>query len=64
MVKTICEKKIGNTTYELCCLKEGNKYIIYKWGESKTKNSFAKRVPKQAIFDNEREARIYLEKLC
>ena len=63
MVRKICEKKIGNITYGLRHFKGDNKYVIYKWDEEIMKNGKVHRVPEVGVFNNEKDARDYLEKL-
>lgn len=63
MLKKICDKKLGNITYELKHFEGDNKYVIYKWDDEVIKNGQAHRIPKEAVFDNEKDARTYLEKL-
>ena len=63
MVRKICEKKIGNITYESKHFKGDNKYVIYRLDEEMMKNGQVHRIPEEAIFDNEKDARNYLEKL-
>ncbi len=63
MVRKICEKKIGNITYILKHFEGDNKYVIYKWDSSKMENGKVHRVPEEGVFNNEKDAREYLEKL-
>lgn len=62
-VRKICEKKMGNITYELKYFEGDNKYVIYKCDEKKMKNGQVHRIPEVGVFNNEKEARNYLEKL-
>ena len=62
-VKRICEKKIGDITYELCFFKGDNKYVICKWDKKKMKNCECSIIPKVGVFNNEKDAREYLAKL-
>jgi len=63
MVKKICEKKIGNIAYELKHFEGDNKYVIYRLDEEMMKDGQAHRIPEEAVFNNEKDAREYLEKL-
>ena len=62
-VKKIYEKKIGNITYELRFFEGDNKYVIYKWDEEIMKNGKVHKIPEVGVFNNEEDARKYLEKL-
>ena len=63
MVKKICEKKVGNITYKLKHFEGDNKFVIYKWNNEIMKDGQVHRIPKEAIFSNEKDAKEYLEKL-
>lgn len=56
MNKSIYKKKIGNIIYDLRL--RYNKYIIYECCEQFSKP------PEKATFDNEKDAREFLEKLA
>ena len=63
MVRKICERKIGNITYVLKHFEGDNKYVIYRWDKEKMKNGQIHRIPEEAIFNKEKDAKEYLEKL-
>ncbi len=63
MVKKICEKKVGNTVYELKYFKGDNKYVIYKLDENKMMDGKVHRIPEVGVFNDEKDAREYLDKL-
>lgn len=63
MVKKICDKKIGDIIYTLKYFKGDNKYVIYKQDNIVMNDGCVHRIPEEAIFDNEKDARKYLEKL-
>ena len=62
-VKKITEKRIGNITYEIRFFEGDNKYVIYKWDEEIMKDGKVHRIPEVGVFNNEKDAREYLEKL-
>ena len=62
-VKKICEKKIGDITYELCFFEGDNKYVIYKCDKKKMKNGKCCRIPEVGVFNNKEDAREHLTKL-
>jgi predicted transcriptional regulator len=59
MVKKIYEKKVGNIIYKIWQFEEGGRYFIYKLEN----NGRINKIPKVDTFDNEEEAKKYLEKL-
>ena len=63
MVRKICEKKVGNITYELKHFEGDDKYVIYKWDEEIMKNGKVHRIPEETVFNNEKDAKEYLNKL-
>jgi len=63
MVKKIEEKRLGSITYQLKHFEGDNKYVIYKIDDTVMGNGQVHRIPEEAIFDNEKYAREYLEKL-
>lgn len=62
-VKKICEKKIGDIIYELRFFEGDGKYVIYKWDGEIMKDGKAHRIPEVGVFNNEKDARKYLEEL-
>ena len=64
MVKKICEKRVGNITYELKYFEGDNKYVIYKLDDEIMRNGKVHRIPQVGVFNNKRDARKFLEKLA
>jgi len=62
-VKKLYKKKIGNITYELRFFEGDHKYVIYKWDKEIMKDGKVHEIPEVGIFNNEEDARKYLEKL-
>lgn len=69
-VKEIDEKKIGDITYELKHFEDDNKWVIFRldgkkiYKDEKTiKDAQAIQIKTEAVFDNEKDARHYLENL-
>jgi hypothetical protein len=60
MVKKICDKKIGNIDYIINYFESDNKYVIYRWNK---KNNQIHQIPEVADFNNEKDAKEYLDKL-
>ena len=63
MVKKIAEKKVGSITYELKLFEGDSKYVIYKMDDSIMNDGQIHRIPEEAVFDNEMDARKHLDKL-
>ena len=63
MVKKIAEKKVGSITYQLKHFEGDSKYVIYKMDDGVMSDGQIHRIPEEAVFNNEKDAREYLEKL-
>ncbi len=63
MVKKIEEKRIGSITYQLKYFEGDNKYVIYKMDDRVMSDGQIHRIPEEAVFDNEKDAREYMENL-
>jgi len=63
MVRKICDKKVGKITYTLKQVGSNDRYVIYKWDSEIMEDSQIHRIPEEAVFDNEKDAREYLEKV-
>jgi len=63
MVKKIAEKKIGSITYQLKLFEGDNKYVIYKMDDKVINDGQIHRIPEEAVFENETDAREYLKEL-
>ncbi len=62
MVKKIAEKQVGTIKYGLRFFEGDGKYVIYRMNLSLMRGD-AVRIPEEAVFDTEKEAREYLEQL-
>lgn len=63
MIKKIEEKRIGSITYQLKYFEGDNKYVIYKMDDRVINDGQIHRIPEEVVFDNEKDAREYMENL-
>lgn len=63
MVKKIAEKKIGSITYQLKLFEGDGKFVIYKMDDGVMDDTRIQKIPEEAVFDNEKEAREYFDNL-
>ena len=63
MVKKICEKKVSGVTYKLRFFDSDNKYVVYKIDDKVMEDGKIHRIPREAVFSSEKDAKEYIEKL-
>lgn len=63
MVRKIAEKQVGSITYQLKYFEGDNNYVIYKMNDKVMNDGQVHRIPEEAVFNNEKDAREYMENL-
>lgn len=63
MINKLYTRKTGNILYELRYFEGDHKYVVYKWDIEKSQNGVVEWIPEEATFNNEDDAKKYIDSL-